>query len=152
MHDLYQEMILDHSRSPRNLRKIDNASMLLGHNVLCGDKLELYIKTLVFTSDSNLEVIDDISFIGSGCALFTASTSLMTECVKDLSYKDAIKLANDFIDMLKNGTNYNFKKLCVFENVNKYPIRVKCVSLPWQTLLSSLNLCCMGNDFKISTE
>lgn len=153
MKDLYEEIILDHARFPRNLRIIPDAGILKGHNTLCGDKLELYIKTLTFHNDSSsLDIIDDISYIGNGCALFTASSSLMTEIIKDLSYSDATKLANNFIDMIINGNIYNFKTLNVFENVNKYPVRIKCVTLPWRTLLSFLHPCCMGENFIVSTE
>jgi nitrogen fixation NifU-like protein len=132
--DLYQETILDHSRRPRNCHAMDDAtSKVDGYNPLCGDKLRLYVKM-------HGDVVEDASFVGSGCAISTASASLMTEAMKGKSRADALVLMEKFHDVLTTDTpvGKDLGKLVVFGGVREYPARVKCATLAWHTLKSAL--------------
>jgi nitrogen fixation protein NifU and related proteins len=132
--DLYQEIILDHSRRPRNCHPMDDAtSKVEGYNPLCGDKLRLYLKM-------NGDVVEDASFVGSGCAISTASASLMTETMKGKSRQEALALMERFHDLLTTDTPAakDLGKLVVFCGVRDYPARVKCATLAWHTLKSAL--------------
>jgi len=133
--DLYQQMILDHSRRPRNLREMDDATgSCEGYNPLCGDRVTVFVKV-------NVQCVTDTSFVGKGCAICTASASMMTETIKGHSTQTAQMLFKHFHSMLTdNASNGNpdLDKLVVFEGVRKYPIRVKCATLPWHTLQAAL--------------
>ena len=135
VHDLYQETILDHSKRPRNCHPMDDANRKAeGFNPLCGDKLKLFLKM-------EGDVVKDVSFVGSGCAISTASASLMTESLKGKSREDALKMLEKFHDLLTTDTpvTQELGKLVVFCGVRDYPARVKCATLAWHTLKSALN-------------
>lgn len=133
--DLYQEVIVDHNRSPRNFGKIDDADKTLeGFNPLCGDKLTLYLKT-------DGKNINDIAFDGSGCAISVASASLMTDAMKGKSLEDAEALFNNFHNLITTDDEVDVDllgKLAALAGVKDYPARVKCASLCWHTLHSAL--------------
>jgi len=132
--DLYQETILDHSKRPRNFHPMDDANRKAeGYNPLCGDKLRLYLKM-------EGDVVQDASFEGSGCAISTASASLMTESLKGKTRDEALKLLDKFHDLLTTETpvSRDLGKLVVFCGVRDYPARVKCATLAWHTLKSAL--------------
>lgn len=143
--DLYQEVIVDHNRSPRNFGKLPGANKTLeGHNPLCGDKLTLYLKT------DGVD-IEDISFDGSGCAISVASASLMTEAMKGKSLEEAEKLFNTFHNLITTDQEANIDelgKLAALAGVKAYPARVKCASLCWHTLHSVLE----GGTTPVHTE
>jgi nitrogen fixation protein NifU and related proteins len=134
VNDLYQEIILDHSKKPRNCHTMDDASSKAeGYNPLCGDKLKLFIKI-------EGDIVKDASFVGSGCAISTASASLMTETLKGKTREEALKLLERFHDLLTTDTvvTAELGKLVVFCGVRDYPARVKCATLAWHTLKSAL--------------
>ena len=143
--DLYQEVIVDHNRNPRNFGKLDNANKVLeGFNPLCGDKLTLYIKT----KDNRIE---DISFDGSGCAISVASASLMTDAMKGKTLDEAETLFNEFHNLITGDNEVDtdhLGKLAALAGVKDYPARVKCASLCWHTLHSAIQ----GEDTPVSTE
>ena len=139
--DLYQEIILDHGKNPRNLRRTDNFNKdAKGHNPLCGDKVHVFLK-----SNENKK-IEDISFEGSGCAISMASASIMTDLVKEKEEEEAKKLIKDFLDMIKEKSSLTSNildddqktKLMSLSGVKKYPMRVKCATLAWHTLTSAI--------------
>ena len=132
--DLYQETILDHSKRPRNHHEMADANRRAeGYNPLCGDKLRLYLKV-------ENDVVQDASFEGSGCAISTASASLMTESLKGKTREEALKLLDKFHDLLTTDATAakDLGKLVVFCGVRDYPARVKCATLAWHTLRSAL--------------
>jgi len=142
--DLYQETILDHSKHPRNCHAMGDANRNAeGYNPLCGDKLKLYVKM-------EGDIVKDASFQGSGCAISTASASLMTESLKGKTRDEALKLLDKFHDLLTTDTpvTKDLGKLVVFCGVRDYPARVKCATLAWHTLKSALN----GAAEPVSTE
>ena len=143
--DLYQEIIVDHNRNPRNFGIIDNADKIIeGFNPLCGDKLKLYLKT-------EGQNITDISFDGSGCAISVASASLMTDAMKGKSINDAELLFNSFHGLITNENSADEKslgKLAVLAGVKDFPARVKCATLCWHTLHSAIT----GDKETVSTE
>src|SRR5215467_11970751 len=133
--DLYQETILDHSKRPRNHRPLQEANRKAeGYNPLCGDKLKLYLKM-------EGDIVQDASFEGTGCAISTASASLMTESLKGKTREEAMKLVDKFHDLLTTDTpaSRDLGKLVVFCGVRDYPARVKCATLAWHTLKSALS-------------
>ena len=139
--ELYQEIILDHGKNPRNLGKFDNFNKdAKGHNPLCGDKVHLFLKL-----DENKKV-DDISFEGEGCAISMASASIMTDLMKGKSEKDAKEIIEKFLDMIKEKDDIDTKlleedektKLMSLGGVKNYPMRVKCATLSWHALSSAL--------------
>jgi len=133
-HELYQEIILDHSKRPRNCRVMHDANYRAeGHNPLCGDQLRLYLKL-------EDDVVADASFEGSGCAISTAAASLMTENLKGKTREEALKLLDTFHELLTTDTpvRRDLGKLVVFCGVRDYPARVKCATLAWHTLKSAL--------------
>ena len=134
LRELYQEVIFDHNRSPRNFHKMDDADRVAeGHNPLCGDQLTLYVRL----EDG---VIADASFVGHGCAISTASASLMTEAVKGQPVEAVEALFRDFHALL-TGTppeGRDFGKLEVLAGVREFPVRVKCATLAWHTLHNAL--------------
>ena len=135
--DLYQEVILDHNRSPRNFGTVEGATHSgIGHNPLCGDQLMLYVKV-------EQGVIREIGFQGKGCAISKASASLMTEAVKGRTTEEAEALFARFHDLLTGPPDVradakSFGKLAVFSGVREFPVRVKCATLAWHTLRSAL--------------
>ncbi len=142
--DLYQEVILDHSRRPRNFHQMPDATRQVdGYNPLCGDKLKLFVKL-------DGEKVEDISFVGAGCAISTASASLMTESVKGKSREEAVQMMERFHDLLttEKPAAANIGKLTVFSGVRGFPARVKCATLAWHTLKSALS----GAAEVVSTE
>ena len=139
--DLYQEIILDHGKNPRNLRRTDNFNKdAKGHNPLCGDKVHVFLKL------NENKKIEDISFEGSGCAISMASASIMSDLVKEKEEEEAKKLIKDFLDMIKEKSNLTSNildddqktKLMSLSGVKKYPMRVKCATLAWHTLTSAI--------------
>ena len=133
--DLYQEIILDHSKRPRNCHPMEDANRKAeGFNPLCGDKLKLYLKV-------ENDVVQDVSFVGSGCAISTASASLMTESLKGKTRAEALRVMEKFHDLLTTDSpiTQELGKLVVFCGVRDYPARVKCATLAWHTLKSALN-------------
>ena len=133
--DLYQDVILDHSKRPRNSHPMEDANRKAeGYNPLCGDKLKLYLKL------DEHDVVEDVSFTGSGCAISTASASLMTESLKGKTREEALKLLDKFHELLTTDTpvTKDLGKLVVFCGVRDYPARVKCATLAWHTLRSAL--------------
>ena len=145
LRDLYQEVILDHNRQPRNCYVLDCANRTAdGHNPLCGDTVKVYLRI----EDGR---IGEISFQGSGCAICTASTSLMTESVKGKTVAEATELFRGFHDMLTGVASeqgVELGKLHVFEGVREYPVRVKCATLAWHTLKAAIE----NDDEPASTE
>ena len=134
VNDLYQEVILDHHKKPRNFRKLEGATgHVEGYNPLCGDKVTVYVRL-------EGDVVKDVSFQGSGCAISTASASLMTESLKGKSRDEALKLLEKFHELLTTDTpvSQDLGKLVVFCGVRDYPARVKCATLAWHTLKSAL--------------
>ncbi len=145
LRDLYQEVIFDHNRNPRNFRVMEKADREVeGFNPLCGDRLTLYLKL-------DGDEIIDASFQGSGCAISTASVSLMTEIVKGKTEAEAETLFKQFHEMTTGKEDVDMEaigKLAVLAGVREYPARVKCATLAWHTLDAALK-----NDQKsISTE
>ena len=143
---LYQQIILDHNRAPRNFREVDGANRVVdGDNPLCGDKLKLYVRL-------SEGVIEDIGFQGSGCAISKASASLMTSAVKGKTAEEASELFEEFhrmitgSDLSENGDGLG--KLAAFSGVKEFPARVKCAILSWHTLRSALE----HSVGKVSTE
>jgi nitrogen fixation NifU-like protein len=133
--DLYQETILDHSKRPRNCHPMADANHKAeGYNPLCGDKLKLFLKV-------ENDIVKDVSFVGSGCAISTASASLMTESLKGKTREQALKMLERFHDLLTTDTpvTKELGKLVVFCGVRDYPARVKCATLAWHTLKSALD-------------
>jgi nitrogen fixation NifU-like protein len=134
LHDLYQEVILDHNRRPRNFRVLEGGETAEGFNPLCGDRLTVYLHV-------NNGVIEDVSFQGSGCAISKASASLMTESIKGKSVADAAALFERFQKMITAEPDSPVKelgKLTALAGVRQFPIRVKCASLAWHTLRAAL--------------
>jgi len=133
--ELYQEIILDHSKRPRNCHAMDDANRKAeGYNPLCGDKLKLFLKM-------DGDIVRDASFEGSGCAISTASASLMTESLKGKTRAEATQLIDKFHELLTTDSpvSHDLGKLVVFCGVRDYPARVKCATLAWHTLKSALN-------------
>jgi nitrogen fixation protein NifU and related proteins len=147
LRDLYQEVILEHSKAPRNFRQLQNANHHAeGFNPLCGDRLTVYV---------NLEgdAIRDISFQGSGCAISKASASMMTQSVKGRTKQEADALFESFRRLVTGQSNAGSNqpelgKLAVFSGVSEYPMRVKCATLAWHTLRAALQ----GEQEAVSTE
>ncbi len=135
MRDLYQEVILDHNRRPRNFRKlVPHSHTACGHNPLCGDQVEVYLQI-------EGGVIRDIAFQGEGCAISTASASIMTETVLGRTTAEARSLFAAFHDLLtadEPGAEPGLEKLVALAGVRDYPSRVKCATLPWHTLKAAL--------------
>jgi len=136
--DLYQQVILDHNRKPRNFRKIDEPSASAeGYNPLCGDQLTLYVKL------DDAGTIEDVSFVGSGCAISKASASLLTASVKGKSVADARVMFDEFHRLvtgeLDPEAENHLGRLKVFAGVSEFPARVKCASLAWHTLKGALD-------------
>ena len=149
--ELYQEIILDHGKNPRNLGKFENFNKdAKGHNPLCGDKVHLFLKL------DDDKKIQDISFEGEGCAISMASASIMTDLMKGKNEKEVKEIVLKFLDMIKEKDDINTNllnddektKLMSLGGVKNYPMRVKCATLSWHALSSALE------DFQkeVSTE
>ena len=146
LNDLYQQVILDHNKNPRNFREIENADRTAdGNNPLCGDALRVYVEL----EDDRVK---DVAFKGSGCAISKASASMMTQVVKGKSKEEAEVLFDEFHRMVlgeldEEAEENNLGKLKIFAGVREFPARVKCASLSWHTLHAALN-----NEGEVSTE
>ena len=136
--DLYQEVILDHGKRPRNFRELASANRRAeGYNPLCGDRETVYLEL-------DGDVVADIAFQGAGCAISTASASMMTESLKGKSRPEAEALFERFHDLITGQSNAPesappLGKLEVFSGVRDYPVRIKCATLPWHTMRSALH-------------
>jgi nitrogen fixation NifU-like protein len=142
--ELYQEVILDHNRRPRNFRVLDGGRSAEGYNPLCGDRLRVYVRV-----DDG--VISDVSFQGSGCAISKASASLMTESIRGKTTAEARVLFERFQRMITASADApvdRLGKLAALAGVRKFPVRVKCASLAWHTLQAAVQ----ARDEVVSTE
>ena len=140
--ELYQEIILDHGKNPRNLRKTENFNKdAKGHNPLCGDKVHIFLKL------NDNKKLEDISFEGQGCAISMASASIMTDLLKGKAEKEVKEIVTDFLEMIKEKDEINTNllkddektKLMCLSGVKQYPMRVKCATLSWHTLTSAID-------------
>jgi nitrogen fixation NifU-like protein len=146
MKELYQETILDHHKHPRNFGKLENALSAQGYNPLCGDRITMYVLM-------NGDVIEDVAFEGSGCAICTASASVMTEALKGKSSEEFERLFGKFHDLVTGDPSEapnteGLGKIAVFFGVREFPVRVKCATLAWHTLRAALG----GKANSVSTE
>jgi len=147
LRELYQEVILEHSKAPRNYREIETANHRAeGYNPLCGDHFTVYLS---LERDS----IRDISFQGSGCAISKASASMMTQSVKGKTRAEAERVFNQFHELvtgksLANGNQAELGKLAAFSGVSQFPVRVKCATLAWHALHAAMQ----GKQETVSTE
>ena len=142
--DLYQQVILDHSKSPRNFHKLDGANRTAqGYNPLCGDNITLYLNL-------DGEVIKDISFQGSGCAISKASASILTATLKGKTRAEVKALFEKVHAMVTSGSvnGEDLGKLAVFAGVHKFPARVKCAILPWHAAIAAME----GKAEPVTTE
>ena len=149
--ELYKDIILEHGKNPRNFGKCEKYTHeAKGHNPLCGDQVQIYLK---LDKEKNVE---NLTFEGSGCAISIASTSIMTELVKGKGIKVAKNIIFDFLNMIKNTSVLKSKdldedqkiKIMSLSGVKQYPMRVKCATLAWHTLTSAIK----GNKEEINTE
>jgi nitrogen fixation protein NifU and related proteins len=147
LRELYQQVILDHNKSPRNFKILEHSNHFAeGYNPLCGDKIDIYLQV-----EDN--IVKDISFQGQGCAISKASASLMSSLVKGKSIDEADKIFEKFHNLVtgKMGDNPDIEdlgKLAVFTGVKEFPSRVKCASLAWHTMRSALN----NQETNVTTE
>ncbi|MCJ7802355.1 MAG: SUF system NifU family Fe-S cluster assembly protein [Candidatus Marinimicrobia bacterium] len=135
LQELYQQVIIDHNHNPRNFHEIEHPShSAKGHNPLCGDKIDIFL----IIKDG---IIAEVSFMGSGCAISKASSSLMTETLLGKTVAEAQKLFDSVHNMITNGKTdvEDIGKLAVLSGVYKFPARVKCAILPWHTMKSALD-------------
>jgi nitrogen fixation protein NifU and related proteins len=136
--ELYQQVILDHNKKPRNFRKIDSPTHTAeGHNPLCGDQLTIYL-------DLENDRVIDVAFEGSGCAISKASASMMTQAVKGKNKQQVEELFKEFHSMVtgeldEEREDNELGNLRIFAGVREFPVRVKCATLPWHTLHAALN-------------
>ncbi len=149
--DLYQEIILDHGKNPRNLGKFDNYNKdAKGNNPLCGDNVHVYLRL------NENKKVEDIAFEGHGCAISMASASIMTDMVRGKEEKEVKEIVNDFLGMIKEKDSLENNilkddektKLMSLSGVKQYPMRVKCATLSWHTLTSALD----NSDQIVKTE
>ena len=149
--ELYQEIILDHGKNPRNLRKTENFNKdAKGNNPLCGDNVHVYLKL------NENKKVEDISFEGSGCAISMASASIMTDLVKGKEEHEVKEIVEDFLGMIKENPELKSKnlkeddktKLMCLSGVKQYPMRVKCATLSWHTLVSAME----NKGIEVNTE
>jgi len=148
LRDLYQEVILDHSKRPRNFGDLAGANRRAeGYNPLCGDRETVYVRL-------EGDVLKDVGFRGAGCAISTASASIMTESLKGKTREEAEALFERFHDLITGSdgrtdtSRVDLGKLTVFSGVREFPVRVKCATLPWHTMKAAL----AGEDRTVSTE
>ncbi len=142
LNDLYQEVILDHCKHPRNFHELPGSTCSAqGHNPLCGDQLKMFLM--------DGETVKDISFVGSGCCISKASASLLTESVKGKTKKEVQGLFDQVHDMVTTGSvKGDVGKLAVFAGVHKFPARVKCAILSWHAVIAALK----GDQQPVTTE
>ena len=149
--ELYKDIILEHGKSPRNFGKCEkHTHEAKGHNPLCGDQVQIYLKL------NNKKKVENLTFEGSGCAISIASTSIMTELVKGKTIDVAKKIIFNFLDMIKNTSEIKSKdldevqkiKIMSLSGVKQYPMRVKCATLAWHTLTSAIE----GKKEEVNTE
>jgi len=149
--ELYQDIILEHGKSPRNFGKCAKHSHeAKGHNPLCGDQVQVYLKL------NEKKTVEQLTFEGSGCAISIASTSIMTELVKGKNFNVVKNIVDEFLNMIKNGTEIKTKdltddqktKIMSLSGVKQYPMRVKCATLSWHTLISAFD----GKKIDVNTE
>lgn len=147
LRELYQEMIIDHAKSPRNFGALEDADRTVeGYNPLCGDKFTIYLRL-------DGDTISDIHFDGSGCAISTASASLMTEALRSKTTDEAVAFIARFHSMVTTPAERplpesDLGKLAVLAGVREFPVRVKCATLAWHSLRAALQ----GNGAVVSTE
>jgi nitrogen fixation NifU-like protein len=146
LRELYQQVILDHNKNPRNFREMGDATRRVdGYNPLCGDHYTVYVKVAG-------DQIDEVSFTGSGCAISKASASVMSSTVKGKSKEEAERLFETFHRLVTGDASglsaADLGRLAAFSGVSEFPARVKCATLAWHTLKSALE----GSDEKVSTE
>ena len=148
---LYQDIILEHGKSPRNFGKCEKYThQAKGYNPLCGDKVEVFLKL------KDGKKVEDLTFEGSGCAISLASTSIMTELVKGKSFDEVKEIMNAFLDMITNTSKIQSNhldedqktKLMSLSGVKQFPMRVKCATLAWHTLNSAIE----GKKEEVNTE
>ena len=148
---LYQDIILEHGKSPRNFGKCEKYThQAKGYNPLCGDKVEIFLKL------NNEKKVENLTFEGSGCAISMASTSIMTELVKGKPLETAKKIIEAFLNMVKNTREIKSEdlnedqktKIMSLSGVKQYPMRVKCATLAWHTLTSAME----GKKEEVNTE
>ena len=139
--ELYQEIILDHGKNPRNKGKCEGyTNDAKAHNPLCGDKIHIYLKL------NNEKIIEDLSFEGEGCAISLASASILTEVTKGKDLSLMKRISEDFLNMIKNKTKITLNSLTddqvttitSLSGVQEFPMRVKCATMAWHTLLSAI--------------
>lgn len=144
---LYQDLLLDHNKNPRNFKVLDTATHeAVGHNPLCGDKLVVYLEV------DDEDIVQDVSFIGEGCAISKASASMMTTYIKGKTVEEAEKLFEQFHDLATgkiepDSDEHDLGRLKVFAGVRDLPARVKCATLAWHTVVAASK-----GEKKISTE
>jgi len=144
---LYEQVILEHNKSPRNFRKIEDADHTMqGHNPLCGDRFTVYLRM-------DGEVIADISFDGVGCAISKSSASIMTTLLKGMTKREAEALFVKFHKMVTAEPAApidaeDLGRLRVFSGIREYPVRIKCATLPWHSMLAAID----GKEAAVSTE
>jgi len=148
---LYQDIILEHGKSPRNLGKCEGYNQeAKGYNPLCGDKVHVYLKL------DNRKKVENLTFEGDGCAISLASASIMTELVKGKSFEETKEIMNAFLNMIKNTSEIRSNhldedqktKLMSLSGVKQFPMRVKCATLSWHTLVSAME----GKKKEVNTE
>ena len=149
--ELYQDIILEHGKSPRNLGKCKGYNLdAKGYNPLCGDKVHIYLKL------DNKKKVESLTFEGEGCAISLASASIMTELVNGKSFNEAKDIMSDFLSMIKNTSEIKSNhldedqkiKIMSLSGVKQFPMRVKCATLSWHTLNSSME----GKKEEVNTE
>ena len=149
--ELYKDIILEHGKNPRNLGKCDGYNHdAKGYNPLCGDKVHIYLKL------DDKKKVESLTFEGEGCAISLASASIMTELVKGKSFNEAKEIMNAFLNMVKNTSQIDSNhlnddqktKLMSLSGVKQFPMRVKCATLSWHTLISALE----GKKKEVNTE
>ena len=149
--ELYQDIILEHGKSPRNFGKCEkHTHEAKGYNPLCGDQVQIYLKL------NNKKKVENLTFEGSGCAISIASTSIMTELIKEKSVKVAKKIVTDFLDMIKNTSEIKSNdldedqktKIMSLSGGKQFPMRIKCATLSWHTLKSAM----IGQKEEVNTE
>ncbi len=140
--ELYQEIILEHGKNPRNLGKVHEFNKdAKGHNPLCGDNVHVYLKL------NGQKIVEEISFEGRGCAISMASASIMTDLIKGKNEHEAKEIVEDFLGMIKENPDLKSEylkddektKLMCLSGVKQYPMRVKCATLSWHTLTSAMD-------------
>ncbi len=147
LRDLYQEVILDHNKSPRNFRIMEHPTRSVeGYNPLCGDHYTVFVRV-------EGDVLQDVSFQGAGCAISKASASVMSSILKGKTTREAEVLFTEFHKLVTGGVHAEegverLGKLAAFSGVSEFPARVKCASLPWHTLHAAL----ASTETKVSTE